>query len=90
MSDFFRNLPDEEAGVSYRPEPPSSQELSKVEAVRRRHESELLAIQGVEGVASRSDAVVLYVRDEAVASRTPSTVEGVPVKLVVTGAVTAY
>lgn len=89
MSDPFRDLPDEDAGVTYRPEPPNSQAASKVETVRRRHESELLAIEGVESVASRSDAVVLYVQDEAVASRAPRAIEGVPVKLVVTGSVTA-
>lgn len=65
-----------------------------IAAVRDRHEGTLMAIDGVEGVAiGRSpigeDALVVYLRDEGVASKVPRELEGYPVQTEVTGEIEA-
>lgn len=67
---------------------------SPVELVRERHESELMAIDGVMGVGigrtpAGQDAVVVYVMDASVASRLPKRIDGVDVEVVVTGLIEA-
>ena len=68
---------------------------SAIEAVRNRHEPELVAIDGVMGVAlgrspTGEDTLVVYVRDPSVRDRVPSELEGHPVETVVTGIIDAY
>jgi hypothetical protein len=86
------DLTEEEAAVPYRP---SEQQLTGARAAVRDHDTELLAVDGIEGVAagqdkSGGDAIVVYVRQESVAERVPKTIEGFPVEVVVSGPITAY
>lgn len=68
--------------------------VAPVEAARRRHAPALLAIAGVEGVAtgrtaSGDDAIVVYVRDEAARRLLPGRIEGYAVEIAVTGPIDA-
>ena len=68
---------------------------SPIEGVRARHEQDLMAIDGVLGVAIGrtpigDDAVVVYLRDASVRQRVPPGVDGYPVETVVTGEIDAY
>jgi hypothetical protein len=61
-----------------------------VSSVLRKHEVQLLAIEGVVGVgiqrnAIGDDVIVVYVRDQSIRSRVPGNLEGVPVETVVSG-----
>jgi hypothetical protein len=74
------------------PSPPG--DVSRVEDVRRRHSRDLLASEGIEGVAVGrteigEDAIVVYVRDPSVSPRVPTKLEDVPVLTVVTGPIEA-
>lgn len=67
---------------------------ARVEAVRSRNESRLMAIEGVVGIgvgqtAAGDDAIVVYLRDESVRQRVPATIEGYPLEIVVTGEIDA-
>jgi hypothetical protein len=67
---------------------------SHVEELLRRHGPSLLAIDGVEGIATGRteagvDAVIVFLRDESVAALLPRDLEGVPVQPVVTGPIEA-
>lgn len=81
----------EEAAMPYHPaaEPPAS----GAAGVKRRHEMELMEIEGVEGVGlgvrTGEEVILAYVRDSGVADRLPREVEGVPVAVQVTGEVRA-
>lgn len=82
----------EDAAVPYHP---PEQQLTGARAVVRNHDRELLAVDGIEGVAagqdgSGRDAIVVYVSQESVAERVPKTIEGFPVEVVVSGQITAY
>lgn len=81
----------EEAAMPYRPV--SDQPASGAAGVKRRHEPELMEIDGVEGVGfgvrTGQEVILAYVRDAAVADRLPREVEGVPVAVEVTGEVRA-
>jgi hypothetical protein len=68
---------------------------SEIEAVRRRHEQEIVSIDGVMGIAvgrtaTGEDALVLYLRDPSVRDRVPTEIEGHPVETIVTGIIDAY
>lgn len=82
----------EDVAVPYRP---SEQQMTGARAAVRNHDRELLAVDGIEGVAagqdrSGNDAIVVYVRQESVGERVPKTIEGFPVEVVVSGPITAY
>lgn len=68
---------------------------SQAEQVRRKHENELLAIDGVEGVSVESDGseleyIMVFVRDTEVRRNVPTQIEGVPVRVEVVGEFTAF
>ncbi len=80
----------ETAGWSYSPE----ESPSGLAAIRDLNEARLLAIDGVKGVGIGrnqigQDALVIYIVDQSVSDRLPKTIEGFPVKLVVTGEIDA-
>lgn len=70
------------------------QEPHGAEAVLARHESRLMRIPGVNGVAVGGSPaaanIVVYVNDDAAARRLPRALEGVPVEASVTGRIDAY
>lgn len=85
-----KGLPQEEAALPYNPEPDQSPAL----AAKQKHEAELMAMDGVEGIGIAQDpignpAIVLYVRDQAVARGLPKDLDGVPVQVQVTGPIDA-
>lgn len=86
----------EEAAMSYTPERASGcAGPSQIEMVRERHERELMAIDGVVGVAVGrtpigDDAIILYLRDASVKQRVPTQVGGYPIETIVTGPIDAY
>ena len=87
-------FPAEEAAMPYDPDPGSEPE-SPIVAVKERHERRLMSIDGVQGVGVGAgevgqDAIVIYLRDEACKKRVPSEIEGIPVRLEVTGEIEAY
>ncbi|MDC8756882.1 hypothetical protein [Janthinobacterium fluminis] len=84
----------EDAAMPYEPDDAGFAATAPVDAARRRHERALLAIDGVEGVATGrtalgNDAIILYLRDATVQSRVPSQIEGFPVQTTVTGPINA-
>jgi hypothetical protein len=65
-----------------------------VEAVRKQHEAELMAIAGVTGVAigrttTGDDAIIVYVTDASVSKLLPKEISGYAVQAVVTGPINA-
>ena len=88
MSDRSRG---EEAAMPYRPA--SEPHAAGAAGVMRRHEAELMEIDGVEevGLGDRTghEVILAYVRDAAVAARLPREIEGVAVAAEVTGVVEA-
>lgn len=86
------NAANEDVAVPYHPD---KEQLTGARAVVRSHDKELLAVDGIEGVAagqdpSGRDAIVVYVRQQSVAERVPETIDGYPVEVVVSGPITAY
>jgi hypothetical protein len=87
-------LGDEQAAMPYRPDDdPETQD--GIAGVISRREQELLPVDGVEGIGAGRDpaghdALVVYVRDESVASAVPEKIDGYPVAIVVTGKISAY
>lgn len=83
--------PRENAAVEYRPEIPGPR--TEAGRVKECHETELLAIDGVEGVGLGSrggrEVILAYVRDAATRDRLPEEIEGVPVTAEVTGRIVA-
>jgi len=82
----------EDVAVPYRP---NEEQLTGTRAIVRNRDRELLAVDGVEGVAAGQDrsgreAIVVYVRRQSVGERVPKTIEGYPVEVVVSGPITAY
>ena len=75
--------------MPYRPDeeerPPTG-----IGAVVRGHEREMLAIDGVEGIAAGEGVIVVYTRDQSVAERVPDAIDEYPVEIVVTGQIKAY
>lgn len=68
--------------------------MSDVEAVKKAHESQLLAISGVVGVgivagALGTPAIGVYVTHAGVASAVPKTLEGIEVIVEVSGEIDA-
>jgi len=59
--------------------------MATVASVRAKYEADLLLIPGVVGVGEGRDRIIVYVRDEDAVRRVPSSLEGVPVFVVVTG-----
>lgn len=89
MGEFFKQLPDEDAAVTYAPRERSAPSSSAAEAARR-SEAELLSIEGVEGVGVSGGSIVVYTRDVTVSRRLPKQIGGVPVRARVTGEIIAY
>lgn len=89
-------LPYEDAAMPYNPDEEANAAggASGLEHVRRNHEGELMAIEGVEGVGVGQNeigdaAIIVYLRDEGVKRRIPRTIEGHPVVTHVTGVIDA-
>ena len=87
-------LLSEDAAMPYLPDDggmaASSLIHGRLEAVRRRNERALMAIDGVEGVSLGQnmrgvETIVLYVRDASVRQRVPTQVEGYAVETSITG-----
>jgi hypothetical protein len=73
---------------------PAHHDEGAASVVRARHESRLLAIPGVVGVAVGRTSVgepsiVVYLRDASAQSRVPRTLDGLPVEYRVTGEIDA-
>jgi hypothetical protein len=87
---------DEAAAMpSQDPGSPLSSPRSELLHVLSRHEKQLMAIEGVRGVAigrgrKGDDVLVVYVTDASVSDRVPSALEGHPVEIVLTGEIDAY
>ena len=89
---------EEEAAMPYNPEESEtdySASLSPIAQVKQNHESELMAIDGVEGVGvgrnQIGEAVILvYLRDDEAGKRVPHSIDGFQVKTEITGIVDAY
>ena len=84
----------EDAAMPYDPES-GTETSSAVEQVRKSHEQELMAIDGVEGVglgrdSIGNDAIIVYLRTDDVRDRVPSSIDGYPVETRVTGIIDAY
>jgi len=89
MNDF----PNEEAAMPYSPDS-STESSSPVQHVKQRHEQELMAIDGVEGVgvgrnSIGDDAILVYLRSDDIKARIPRTIDGYPVETKVTGIIDA-
>jgi hypothetical protein len=84
------------AAVEYDPaQPPGHADEEATGRVLARHQGQLMAIDGVEGVGVGRDrignsAIVVFLRDASVAAQVPSQIEGCPVETSVTGIVDAY
>lgn len=87
-------LVTEDAAMPYLPDnggmPEPSATHARLEAVKRRNERALMAIEGVEGVSlghnmRGKEIIVLYVRDAAVRQRVPAQVEGYAVETSISG-----
>lgn len=89
---------DEDPVMHYDPDADDAdqdQAPSAASQVKARHEDRLLGIDGVEGVGlgdgpDGDEAIVVYVRDTAVAERLPAAIEGITVRAEVTGPIEAY
>jgi len=89
MNDF----PNEEAAMPYSPDS-STESSSPVQHVKQRHEQELMAIDGVEGVgvgrnSIGDDAIIVYLRTDDVKASIPRSIDGYPVETKVTGIIDA-
>lgn len=83
-------LAREEAAMPY----PREQGLPAPYAVKQKHEEKLMAIEGVTGVGVGQDAIgnetiVVYVTHKAVAEKLPKEIEGLNVRVTVTGPIEA-
>jgi hypothetical protein len=83
-------LKKEDAEIAY----PRKETASPVSQLLERHQTELMAIDGVEGVGVGQDrigneAIVIYVKHNDVAKNVPQQIEGVPVQVEVTGPIDA-
>ena len=92
----MQDFPFEDAVMHYNPddEMTAGGGSSGLERVKRSRESELMAIEGVEGVGIGQNeigdgAIIVYLRDEGVRRRIPRTIEGHPVVTIITGAIDA-
>jgi hypothetical protein len=89
-------VPRENAVMHYDPDKDSlAGQISNVQGVKERHESRLLAIDGVTGVGVGADrlgneAIVVYLSHPSQAKPIPDQIEGVPVITEVTGEIDAY
>ena len=68
---------------------------SEIERIRQKHESQLLAIDGVKGVRIGADeigddVIVVMLRDREVGKAVPKRLDGFPVHTEVTGEIDAY
>ena len=68
---------------------------ANIENVKRSHEAELFAIDGVEGVGigedeSGNEFIRVYVREQQAAAKLPKSLEGFTVKAQVSGQFDAY
>lgn len=96
MSEIFY----EEAAMPYNPDESETNvggtaAATAIARVKQDHEAELLAIEGVEGVGIGrneigDEVILVYVREADVANRIPSSVEGIGVRTMISGAIDAY
>jgi hypothetical protein len=87
-------MKQEEAAIQFTPPRADAEHAAGIDAVRRRHEKELLAIDGVTGVAigrtaTGQDAIVVYLREASAEACVPVAIEGYSVQTVVTGIIEA-
>jgi hypothetical protein len=87
-------LGDEQAAMPYDPDDDAGTQ-DGIAGVISRQEKELLPVDGIEGIGAGRDpaghdALVVYVRDQSVASAVPEKIDGYPVEIVVTGQISAY
>jgi hypothetical protein len=85
----------EDAAMAYAGQTFDRREPSEIEAVKEAHEKNLMAIDGVVGLAIGrtaigTDALILYLRDPSVARAVPSEIDGYRVETVVTGPIDAF
>ena len=98
MTDERFDAPDLDAAEDAAMSPPAAGDAPPADAVdvaQARHAPELMAIDGVVGVArgqtaAGEEAIVVYLTDDAARERVPSAVEGIPVEAEVTGRIDAY
>ena len=89
----MNDSPFEEAAMPYSPDS-STESSSPVQHVKQRHEQELMAIDGVEGVgvgrnSVGDDAILVYLRSDDIKTRIPRSIDGYPVETQVTGIIDA-
>lgn len=95
MSNFYD---DEEAAMPYNPDDSVTDDStaeSTIAQVKQNHESELLAIEGVEGVGIGQneigdEVILVYLRDAAAERRIPQELESFAVRTEITGIIDAY
>lgn len=85
---------DEDAAMAYAPTGEASPAPSAAEHTCRRHAAALMAIDGVTGVATGysptgDEAIIVYLREQAVATKVPRLLDGIPVVVEVTGEIDA-
>lgn len=91
MSDF----PNEDAVMHYSPDESTTGETSsQLNHVKQKHEQELRAIDGVEGVGIGKneigdDAIIVYLREPGIVKQIPKNIEGHPVVVHITGPIDA-
>ena len=83
-------MSQEEAAMPYTPEPDQRPAV----AIKQKYEGRLMALNGVEGIGIGQDpignlAIVVFVRDQEVSGLIPKELDGVPVKVQVTGPIDA-
>ena len=86
------NMPDD-VSIEYNPGP--DEPTSDIEAVKLRHEDELLLRPNVTGVgigqnAIGEDAIIVYLLEKSAAAGLPRELEGYEVMVEVTGPIDAY
>lgn len=92
----MNEFPKEDAAMPYDPDADAAADQgSHVQHVKERHESRLLAIEGVTGVGVGTDrigneAIVVYLSHPTLRKSIPDEIEGVLVTTEVTGDIDAY
>ncbi len=82
----------EEAAMHYNPE--EAEPATPVETAKHKHEAELMAIEGVEGVGIGLNpvgdpAITIYVRDPSVKRKLPAKIDGFAVQTEIVGLIDA-
>lgn len=71
--------------IAYSPKP-------DIDKVKDKHERDILAIKGVSGVYADKDsnAIVVFIENDAIAGKVPKEIEGIKVNAVITGKIRAF